>query len=305
MDYHADRFDDHSLMAYQDGRLIAILPANRAGDALISHGGLTFGGFVTGEKMRVSAMLDLFAALLRHARDVGVRTVVYKPAPHIYHRVPAEEDLYALFRHRARLVRCDVSSAIRLADRLPLTKGRKCGLKLARANHVAAGRSDAIEEFMEMEATLLREKYGVRPTHTATEMRLLADRFPENIKLFAAYRGPALLGGVVVFETPRVAHAQYIAATDAGRELGALDAVMDHLLNEVYRDTAYFDFGISTEQDGRYLNEGLIENKESYGARAVVYDRYELLVDASPEAAPPAGPVRAAADVSRHHPAAD
>ena len=51
---------------------------------------------------------------------------------------------------------------------------------------------------------------------------------------------------------------------------------MDELLNQVYTSKAYFDFGISTEQQGRYLNAGLIENKESYGARAVAYDWYEV-----------------------------
>ena len=115
MDYHADRFDDHSLMAYQGGQLIAVLPANRAGDALVSHGGLTYGGFVTGDRARAAGALGLFAALLDHARDVGMRAVVYKPVPHIYHRAPAEEDLYALFRFGARLLRRDVSSAIRMA----------------------------------------------------------------------------------------------------------------------------------------------------------------------------------------------
>ena len=107
-------------------------------------------------------------------------------------------------------------------------------------------------------------------------MRLLADRFPDNIKLFAGYRDDEMLGGVIVYETPRVAHAQYIATTDAGKELAAHDCVMDQLLNEVYTDKAYFDFGISTEDCGRLLNAGLIENKESFGARAVAYDHYEL-----------------------------
>src|SRR5207245_1915018 len=157
----------------------------------------------------------------------------------------------------------DVSSAIRLAARLPLTKGRKCGLKLARTHHLDVQRSDRIAEFMEMEAALLHEKHGVRPTHTAAEMLLLAGRFPDNIKLFAAARDGQLLGGVMIYESRTVAHAQYIASTRAGRESAALDAVMDHLLNEVYRDKAYFDFGISTEADGKYLNHGLIENKES------------------------------------------
>jgi hypothetical protein len=37
----------------------------------------------------------------------------------------------------------------------------------------------------------------------------------------------------------------------------------------------YFDFGISSEKNGRYLNIGLIQNKESFGARAIAYDFYE------------------------------
>jgi hypothetical protein len=304
LEYHADRFADHSLLFARAGELVAVLPVNRVGDTLVSHGGLTFGGFVSGENMRTPVMLELFAALTRHAREIGVRTVVYKPAPHIYHRLPAEEDLYALYRCNAALVRRDVSSAVGPGPRLPMSERRKRGLKRARASDIAVRRSEDIDAFMAVLAARLGDRYGVRPTHTAAEMRLLAARFPQNIKLFAAYRGGGLLGGVVVFETPRVAHAQYIATTDDGRDLGALDAVTDFLLNEVYRDTAYFDFGISTEQHGRYLNEGLIENKESYGARAVVYDRYELLVDAA-EAAPPAGPVRAAADLPHHLPAAD
>ena len=93
---------------------------------------------------------------------------------------------------------------------------------------------------------------------------------------FGAYRGDDLLGGVVVYENRHVAHAQYIATTPEGRELSALDCVVDGLLNDVYADKVYFDFGISTEDGGKTLNIGLIDNKESYGARAVAYDWYEL-----------------------------
>ena len=48
------------------------------------------------------------------------------------------------------------------------------------------------------------------------------------------------------------------------------------LQREVYPDKSYFDFGISTVENGRTLNANLIHNKESYGARATVYDFYEL-----------------------------
>jgi Acetyltransferase (GNAT) domain len=276
MEYHADRFDDHSLLFFDDDKLIALLPANRRDDALVSHGGLTYGGFVTDDRMRTGLMLQLFDILDAHCREHGLSKVVYKAVPHIYHRLPAEEDLYALFVRNARLVRRDVSSTVRMSDRVPISKGRKCGIKKGRSNKVTVRQSHEIERFMGIEEDSLQRKYGVRPTHSATEMRQLVDRFPNNIRLFAGYRDKEMLGGVIVYETPRVAHAQYIAATDVGKELAAHDCVMDELLNEVYAGKAYFDFGISTEDRGRTLNAGLIENKESFGARAVAYDHYEL-----------------------------
>jgi hypothetical protein len=276
MEYHADRFADHSLLFADEGRLLGLLPASERDGTLTSHGGLTFGGVLSDGKMRTPLMLELFGRLTEYLREQNIGRLVYKAVPHIYHRVPTEEDLYALYRHGGRLVRRDVSSTIWMREREPLSKGRKWSVKRARANGLTVGRSHDFAAFMAIEEAHLLEKYGVRPTHTAAEMELLAGRFPDHIKLFAAHRGAEMLGGVVVYESRRVAHAQYIAATATGRELGALDLILDVLLNETYVDKPYFDFGISTEDGGRTLNVGLVENKESYGARAVAYDFYEL-----------------------------
>jgi hypothetical protein len=163
-----------------------------------------------------------------------------------------------------------------MAERPGLSKGRKWSANRARKNGIDVRCSNELERFMALEETHLGSKYGVKPVHSAKEMRLLADRFPENIKLYGAYKGPELLGGVLVYESSQVAHAQYIAATDQGKALSALDAVLDHLLEETYAAKPYFDFGISTERNGTHLNVGLIDNKESYGARAVAYDHYEI-----------------------------
>ena len=46
MEYHADRFDDYSLMYYKGDKLLSLLPANRKGETLWSHQGLTYGGLV-------------------------------------------------------------------------------------------------------------------------------------------------------------------------------------------------------------------------------------------------------------------
>ncbi|OWK38563.1 GNAT family N-acetyltransferase [Fimbriiglobus ruber] len=277
MDYHADRFTDHSLLFWEGDRLVAVLPANERDGTLASHGGLTFGGVVTDRRMRTGAMVDLVAGLRAYMPAAGLATLVYKAIPHIYHQAPAEEDLYALTAHGARLVRRDVASAIDLRDRVDPAKGRKWGANRARANGLAVAESTDYTAFMAVEEENLRTKYGTRPVHTAAELALLADRFPGNIRLFVAAKDDRLLGGVVVYQSRQVAHAQYIATTPEGRDLGCLDAVMDELLNRVYPGRVpYFDFGISTEKSGTYLNRGLIENKESYGGRAVVYDFYEL-----------------------------
>jgi hypothetical protein len=279
MDYHADRFEDASLMFEdEDGRLVGLLPASVKGDTVHSHGGLTFGGIVTDARMRVSLMLEVFEVMLAHLAARGARRLVYKAVPHIYHALPAEEDLYALYRSGARLFRRDVSSTIFSAERPALSKGRKWAIAQARKRGLAVERSHDFEGFMHIEEELLLSKYGVRPVHTAAEIELLAGRFPEQIKLFAATDAGRMLAGVLIYESRHVAHAQYISATDEGKATGALDLVIAHLVGEYYADKRYFDFGISTEDEGRTLNVGLIENKQGFGARAVVHDFYEIVL---------------------------
>jgi hypothetical protein len=277
MEYHADRFADASMMFADDaGDLVAVMPASIDGTHLVSHGGLTFGGIVSNRRMRAKTMLDVFEALTGHARRSGIATLTYKRVPYIYHDVPGDEDLYALFRCGARRTRCDLSVAIAQADRTPYTKGRKWAVNKSRKYGMTVSESDTIEAFMEMEAEHLQSKFGTKPVHSGAEMRLLASRFPSNIRLFTASLDNRLLAGLLVYESRHVAHAQYIGTTEEGRNLCALDAVVDHLLSTVYAGKRYFDFGTSNGQDGRYLNEGLIENKESYGARGVAHEFYEL-----------------------------
>jgi hypothetical protein len=195
--------------------------------------------------------------------------------PHIYHGVPAEEDLFALARCGAALIRRDLSTAVRPDARIAYSKGRRHAVAKANAA-IEVTESDAYGRFMEIETAALLARHGLRPVHTADELALLAGRFPKNIRLFAGALRGELVGGVVVYETPWVAHAQYIGATDDGRSAGVTDAIVDRLISDVYATKRFFDFGISTYDEGRMLNDGLARNKESFGGRTVVYDHYAL-----------------------------
>lgn len=275
MEYHQDRFQDHSLLFFKNNNLIGILPANLAGDTLQSHGGLTFGGVISSYLMKTQLMLDIFDALTEHCRSIGVKTILYKPIPYIYHSVPTDEDLYALYRHNAKLVARGVSSTILLSNRRKFADNRRECIAKAKKNNLRVKESHDYDTYMKLlEQTL--SKHGVKPVHSAEEIKLLASRFPDNIKLYASFKDDRMLAGLIIYESPNVAHLQYAANSPEGQKIGAQDIITEYLICERYKDKRYYDFGISTEDQGRVLNRGLIKYKEDFGASAVVYDMYQI-----------------------------
>ena len=282
MDYHRDRFVDSSLVARDDERIVALLPACREGDTLYSHRGLTYGGWlVPSRHFDVTTMLELWNKATDLLRGIGIANIVYKAVPHIYHNYPCEEDLYVLFRAGAQLVESNISATIDLDEPLSFDRGNKRNVNLAIKNGVVVGESTRWADYWQVLDSLLMEKYDRHPVHTLEEIDLLRSRFPENIKLFTATQGDEILAGVVMyFCGNEVAHSQYIASTERGRELKALTLLFDHLIKEAAQaGFRYFDFGISTEDGGRYLNEGLVRQKCRLGGRGIVYNTYKLTIN--------------------------
>lgn len=282
MDYHADRFVDYSLMVYRKGKLLALLPANIVDTTLYSHQGLTYGGLLTDQKITVQHTLEVFQALNDYLSKEGIHHVVYKAIPWIYHRYPAQEDLYALTEVcHAQLTIREISSSILLGHKLKLTESRRSGIRKALANNIRCRQTDDFATFWSILDSNLCSRYHTHPVHTLAEMTLLHDRFPSQIKLYMAYQGETPLGGTLIYETPQVVHTQYISASPQGKVLGALDALLDWLINEVYSEKQWttFDFGKSTENHGHYLNQSLIFQKEGFGGRGVCYDTYEWKIE--------------------------
>lgn len=279
MDYHSDRFNDFSLIATKNGKIIALLPANISGDAVYSHRGLTYGGWITCAKgFTVTDMLDVWVEMQCYLQKNGVKYLIYKPVPHIYHITPAEEDLYALFRSRATVEAVLISSTVDLLDRLPFDQNSKRGLKYCLSAGVEVKETDDFKEYWDILSDLLGEKYGVKPVHTLDEIERLHKLFPENIRLVAAYNDGKMVGGTVLYVTNTVVHAQYIATTQEGRDLKVLPAVFEHIIRNMCDGKRYFDLGTSNEDGGNYLNEGLIRQKCGLGGRGVVYCTYKVII---------------------------
>lgn len=279
MDYHSDRFKDHSLMIYDDDELIAIIPMCEIEENLISHGGLTYGGFITNEKMKQHTMNVCMQELFLYARNNGYNKIIYKTIPHIYHNHPAEEDRYALYSLGAKINTIDASTYVNLRNPLKMPKGRKAQISRAKREGVNIEIFTSIDDydaFIELENSVLEERHGTKAVHTGRELKLLHDRFPSNIHLYGALYESKLIAGTIIYEYDNVVHTQYMAANDEARRLGALDLTIYTVIEKYKNNKEWMDFGISTEHGKIYLNEGLISQKESFGGRTGVYEIWEI-----------------------------
>jgi hypothetical protein len=274
MDYHADRFVDCSLVVEHHGRIVAVFPADIRDKLVTSHGGLTYAGLISGHALRADATLAVFGQLADACRALGAQRIVYKAVPHVFHAYPAEEDLYALQRMGARLVRRDLSSVIALQEPFRFTEPRRRAVRKAGRAGISLHVGADPASFHALLSDVLR-KHQVTPTHSLAELRLLQARFPRRIVLHEAHRQGVLLAGALVYDFGRVVHTQYLAASEEGRQLDALSFLLAALIGSTYAGRQYFSFGVSTEQAGTVLNSGLVAQKEYFGARGIAHDFYE------------------------------
>ena len=277
MDYHNNHFVDYSLMFYDSKhRLVALLPANIDGHVIYSHGGLTYGGLIFGDSMRATMAIEVVKAMNDTFKNDGIKSVVYKPTPWIYHRQASEEDLYAFFRLcDYKILSREISTVVNLDHPSPMTELRRRHASKAYKIGVEVGWSDSYMDFWKILDNNLMSRFGVHPVHSLEEILLLASAFPDNIRLFTASFENEIVAGVVLFISSNTVHVQYISASPEGKKIGALDAIFSYLISHYSGKKRYFDFGKSTEDMGHYLNEGLIFQKEGFGGRGVCYDTYE------------------------------
>jgi hypothetical protein len=219
-------------------------------------------------------------ALQQHWREQGVRELLYKTMPSIYHRLPCEDDRYALLRCGAQLVRRDALSVIGPTPahwppkrRRAITQATRQREELSLSTPESAEDWAAFWQLLDHE---LQARHGSRPVHTLEEIRLLAARFPTHISLRLARWSGRIVAGLVLFDTPTVCHLQYMAAEEQGRRCAALDLLLEQAIAGAQARAKWFDFGHSNEDEGRVLNTGLAFYKESFGASTVVHDHYLL-----------------------------
>lgn len=275
LDYHEDRFVDHSLIFSKKEKIIALFPANESNNEIISHGGLTFGSLIMSKGLRAVEVIEIVELFKKYYSDLGFQKIIYKAIPSIFHKYPSDEDLYGLFRNNATLIRRDISSVIDLKNKIRFSETKRQSVTKCTKNNVVVSESQDFRQYWALLTEVL-SKFDTKPVHTLEEIELLKKSFPKSIRLFEARKEEELLAGVVIYDYEKVVHTQYMANSQEGRKIGALDLINNTLINEVFQDRDYYSFGISTEAQGRKLNSGLIQQKEMMGGRGIAYDFYSI-----------------------------
>ena len=277
MEYHADRFTDFSLIVLDNEKWIAVLPANIFKNEIYSHQGLTFGSLIYNEKLKLESVISAFQEILKFLSINGFQKLFLKTIPSIYHQKPAEELNYALFLANAKLFCRDSLSVIDLTKKIIITSGRSEGVKKATNLNLEVKEETSFDLFWnEILIPNLNNKFKTKPVHSLQEITKLRGLFPKNIRQFNVYQNNKIVAGTTIFESDHVAHAQYISGNESKSENGSLDFLYHYLITTIFAKKHYFDFGTSNEEQGRKLNSGLNFWKESFGARTIVHDFYEI-----------------------------
>jgi hypothetical protein len=295
MDYHADRFEDFSLLVFCTSasicnqKLIAVLPANNCKGTtcwaptdcaptkktLYSHQGLTYGSLLVSPDISQVLTLAIFDEIKLFLKSQNFEKIYYKCIPAIYHKLPCEEDLYALFRNDAKLVVRNCSTTICMQKPIASSRLKRVSKRVEKYGLRYEEHSN-VDAFWHIIEEIRMKKYKVRPTHSRDEINLLQSRFPQNIRSFAVFSDDKVVAGGVVYLANDVVHLQYASASSEGEKMHAGDFLYDLFIHKLFPEYRYFDFGISNEKGGHYLNENLIAHKEEFGGNTVVYDHYEI-----------------------------
>ena len=291
LSYHPDdRFQSHHLFFRKKNRLLSLLPAVvREQDGrkmLISHAGASYGGFVVRPRLGIRECHLLVEAFIRYARDQGFNRMVLTPPPIFYSASLSNAIDFSLIKNGFGYLKRELTSAVPLpAKGEDVFSSFKSEARTAARKAIKLGvtveESDDFAVFYEILRQNLRMRHDVAPTHTLEELLHLKRLFPDEIRLFCAFRKNQPLAGVVLFVcNPQVILAFYISHRDEFQKYRPVNLLFYHIMDwGRQRDFRYLDFGTFTLN--MEPNWGLGKFKETFGARGLFRDTYFLDLTAS------------------------
>ena len=291
LSYHpADRFQSHHLFFRKKNRLLAVLPAVvRTQDGrktIISHAGASYGGFVLRPRLGIRECHLLVESFIQYIRDQGFDRTVLTPPPLFYSASLSNAIDFALIRNGFGYLKRELTSAVPLPAAgedvfISFKSEARTATRRAIKLGVTIEQSDDFAAFYDILRQNLRMRHNVAPTHTLEELLHLKKLFPDEIRLFCAFRKGQPLAGVVLFIcNAQVILAFYISHRDEFQKYRPVNLLFYHIMDwGSQRGFRYLDFGTFTLNMDP--NWGLGKFKETFGARGLFRDTYVLDLSAS------------------------
>jgi hypothetical protein len=275
MDYHKDRFEDYSLMCFDKGKLVAILPANIKDGVVYSHEGLSYGGLIFACLFKLSYSLVVFKKVLFFLNENNIRTLVYKKQPIIYQGLEGLQINSILHILEAKLYRSDVYLVID-SELYSINRNRKRAIRKSEQKGIILKENEFLDFWNKLLIPNLNYRFGVDPVHSIDEILSLKESFPNKINCYSAHYKSEIRAGVVIFEFNDLIHIQYSSASNNRNEDGAIDFLFDFIFKK-YLNKKYLSIGSCSEGSGnRTINRGLLSWKESFGAISIPQEFYNI-----------------------------
>lgn len=274
--YHSSRFEDASILVKQRGEVIAVLPAHRVDNTLYSHKGLSYGALVISSAVSLSDYLAIWQAIIAHFAQLGFQYLELKMIPAIYTDGDNGKLGYAMHQLQAQIRDVALFSYSDRA-RAKWNYARRYSYKKAANNGLMVYYSGDFKRFWnELLQPLLRAKYQTNPVHSAEEIEDLARKFPYEIQLVLVEYQGELVAGTVLFCQANCIKVQYIASSEAGRKLAALDFLFGELLQNFRTEVPFWDWGSSHGASTAEFQHGLLQWKASWGAITQTQTTYRI-----------------------------
>jgi len=279
MEYHNDRFEDHSLLLFKKDKLIALFPANLRENVLYSHQGLTFGSLIVPKNIGAHEVYQLLELVIEYAKNEGFKEIYVKTIPQIYYEKAADELLYFLtikgtLQSRNLVLAIDYKQEFKIhkTKRKHYEKNYSLGFEIEENGSLSEFWNDVL-------TPKLDEKYSVKPVHSLAEITKLQGQFPSNIIQYNIKLDGEILAGITIFKHKKVVKSQYGATTQKGESLRALEYLFMYLIEKFQEEKMhYFSMGTVDADNELGYNAGLLKQKEELGCVCFTQDIYKISI---------------------------
>jgi hypothetical protein len=275
MDYHQERFEDHSLMMYLDGQLMCCIPAHVKDGVFYSHRGLSYAGLMV-SAAAVTNIDKIVDALLEYVKGLAFAKAELQLPPISYQFL--NKEIAAVLEHKGFTPNRKLhNQSVALDQEIQVSPKKSTGYRNGKFEGLRMETTNDFRSFWEEVLTpQLAERYHSKPIHSLAEIELLASRFQKNIIQYNVYREDALLAGITFFIKGNIVKSQYTASSPEGLKTDAVAYIYMEAMKEFKeKGCSLMDYGTVNEKDGS-VNKGLQRFKKEMGCQEEEWRRWEF-----------------------------